>query len=74
MSNGIEALERRDDARETTERSDDVKRGNTSSAMTFTDGAQATTMAMWFSTTEYIIALAKRSEMVRFMKECMEAT
>jgi hypothetical protein len=45
---------------ETSEWSEEARRGKTSRAITFTEGAQATTMARWFSITDQIIALAKR--------------
>jgi hypothetical protein len=45
---------------ETKEWSEEARRGKMSRAITFTEGAQATTMARWFSITDQIIALAKR--------------
>ncbi len=67
VSKGIEARERereREDEEgvtfETTERMEEARRGNMRRAITFTEGAQATTIARWFSITDQIIALAKR--------------
>jgi hypothetical protein len=41
--------------------SEEASLGKTRSAMTFTEGAQATTMARWFSRTDQIMALPNQS-------------
>jgi hypothetical protein len=43
---------------ETKDCRDEARRGKMSRAITLMDGAQATTMAMWFSITDHIITLA----------------
>jgi hypothetical protein len=52
------------EALETSLLRDDEMRGNTMRAMTFTDGAQATIIARWFSRTDQIMALANHPSMV----------
>lgn len=66
-SKGTEALDRERERMEvegvtfeTKDWREEARRGKMSNAMTFTEGAQATTMARWFSITDHIIALAKR--------------
>jgi hypothetical protein len=60
---GAEAREREREldgvTRDTALPREEVRRGKMRRAMTFTEGAQATMMAMWFSRTDQIMAFAK---------------
>lgn len=54
---GLLTLEKREEI-------EDRSRGKTRRAMTFTEGAHATTMARWFSRTDQIMALANHPGIV----------